>query len=91
VNQKDNAFFDFFLSVAKQPAKKSIDRFFHAEHLFEKKSPLGGVADVGFSSEKRLQKAEKLHIFHKACNFSAPFFRFKRNKNTAFQPHPVLV
>ena len=76
VNQKDSAFFDFFLSVAKQPAKKSIDRFFHAEHLFEKKSHPGEVAKVGFGSEKQPSEAEKLHVSQKVCSLQTPLFRF---------------
>lgn len=59
--------------MAKLPAKKTMHLFFHAEHVFEKKSPPGEIADVGFCSEKKLSEAEKLHIFYKACIFSTPF------------------
>ena len=76
VNQKNSTFFDVFLTVARWRAKKSIDRFFHAEHLFEKKSHPGEVAKVGFGSEKQPSEAEKLHVSQKVCSLQTPLFRF---------------
>jgi len=81
VNQKNSTFSVMFLTVARWRAKKSIDRFFHAEHLFEKKSHPGEFAKVGFGSEKQPSEAEKLHDSHKVCSLQTPLFRFKGSKN----------
>ena len=65
------------------PVKKSIDRFFHGDHLYEQNH-------VCFSSKDDRFKAEKLHEMKKVCSFGDSRRRHSYRKDAFSQVESSL-